>query len=320
MPNFLKISILFVFCTNNLLAQQLPIFTQYQEMQGLINPAAVGSDYLLYRTNLSFGLSGRMQWIKSDAAPQTQVVNGSYLYENSGGISWLSQGFLMNDKVGRVSQKSISGSCAGIISGDLESYGVAIGIGASAVNYSLDLNNTIVRHQDDTWATTDQSFWYPDFSLGASFFKSIERGRNSDYFYTGISVPQIFGLKPKYQAADISHTFSRVQHIYANLGYIFAFDEESSVEISTWAKYVPVKIFHQDFHIRGTYKGNYWAGAGVGTAGFVNAEIGFRMGEEQGMDNPIKIGYSFETPLFTSYNPISLGTSHEINLRISFKK
>ena len=314
-------TIILINCLCNCLsAQQLPIFTQSQEMQGFINPAAVGSDYLLYKKNLSFGLTGRTQWIKSDAAPQTQLINGRYLYENSGGISWLSQGYLLHDKVGRLSQKGAYASCAGIISGDVQNYGFSIGLGAGMVNYSLDLSNTIVRHQDDIWAATDQNIWYPDFSMGISFYKSIERGRNSDYFYAGISAPQLFGLKPKYSAADIQHSFTRIQHIFANVGYIFDFGEENSCEITTWAKYVPVKIYHQDFHIRGTYQGKYWAGAGASTSGFVDVEVGFRLGEEQGIDNPMKIGYSFQTALFTPYNAVSLGTSHEISLSVSFKK
>ena len=318
---FKSLQVIFIICIcNNLFAQQLPIFTQSQEVQGFINPAHISSDYLLYRTNLSFGMTGRMQWIRSDAAPQTQLINGRYLYENSGGISWLSQGYLMNDKVGRVSQKGAYASCAGIISGDLESYGLSIGLGAGVMNYSLDLSNTIVRHQDDIWATTDQTLWHPDFSMGVNFYKSVERGRENDYFYAGISAPQIFGLKPKYTVVDLEHSFTRVQHIYANLGYIFNFGEESSFEVTTWGKYVPVKIYHQDFHIRGTYKGKYWAGAGVSTSGFVDAEVGFRLGEEQGISNPMKIGYSFQTALFTPYNSISLGTSHEISLSVSFKK
>ncbi|MFT5165953.1 MAG: hypothetical protein ACI8P3_001184, partial [Saprospiraceae bacterium] len=43
------------------LAQQLPLFTQYREQAGIINPAAVHSDYFIYEHNVAFGGSYRKQ-------------------------------------------------------------------------------------------------------------------------------------------------------------------------------------------------------------------------------------------------------------------
>jgi len=43
-------------------AQQLPIFTQYRENHGYINPASISSDYMTYYHNLYFGAPYRLQW------------------------------------------------------------------------------------------------------------------------------------------------------------------------------------------------------------------------------------------------------------------
>jgi len=61
-------------------AQQLPLFTQYRENIGIINPAAFNQDFLIYENNLSFGASYRRQWVGLESGPQTQTIRGEYLF------------------------------------------------------------------------------------------------------------------------------------------------------------------------------------------------------------------------------------------------
>jgi len=67
-----------------LFAQQLPLFSQYQDNYIAINPAMVSRDYLINEDNLSFGASHRNQWTDLQNSPKTQLIRGEYMYEGSG--------------------------------------------------------------------------------------------------------------------------------------------------------------------------------------------------------------------------------------------
>ncbi|MEO0044715.1 MAG: hypothetical protein RL329_4164, partial [Bacteroidota bacterium] len=43
--------------------QQIPLFTQYRALAGVINPAAISSDFFTKQHNVSFGVSYRRQWV-----------------------------------------------------------------------------------------------------------------------------------------------------------------------------------------------------------------------------------------------------------------
>ncbi|MDQ3015999.1 MAG: type IX secretion system membrane protein PorP/SprF, partial [Bacteroidota bacterium] len=77
MVNFIRIiSVLFlVVVYNEMKAQQLPLFTQYREFQGIINPASISHDYLFWEGyTTSFGISYRNQWSKIKGGPVTSTI------------------------------------------------------------------------------------------------------------------------------------------------------------------------------------------------------------------------------------------------------
>ena len=59
-------------CT--LQAQQLPLFSQYREYQGLINPGSVTNDYLTIGHTKAVGLSHRRQWKDIPNGISTQLA------------------------------------------------------------------------------------------------------------------------------------------------------------------------------------------------------------------------------------------------------
>ena len=66
--------ILVVICDVN--SQQLPLFTQYRDLQTVINPAAIPADFFIYDNNFSIGASFRTQWVGLQNNPQTVTLRG----------------------------------------------------------------------------------------------------------------------------------------------------------------------------------------------------------------------------------------------------
>ena len=90
MKKILLLSLLF--CLSEwVAAQQLPLFTQYREQIGIINPAAIQGDYFIYEHNVSMGGSYRRQWVGLDNAPTTQTIHGQYMYAERGGFGWIAE-------------------------------------------------------------------------------------------------------------------------------------------------------------------------------------------------------------------------------------
>lgn len=300
----------------SLQAQQLSLFTQYRDNAGIINPAAVESDWLGFGQNITFGASYRAQWVGLDNAPRTLVARGSYLYADGAGVTLMAGGYLMNDQTGPTGFTGLYGRIAGIVTQDPEVGGFSIGLGAGAVNYRVKASEIRLREQGDIVGTTDQSQFFPDVSLGLYFYHLI--GRNDDYFYAGLSVPQVIGLDLTFQDENGEYTTKRVQHFYGMLGFYKFFNNDSFLEPSVWVKYAPGAPINADFNLRYYLPVNLWIGAGGSTAGSAHLETGIVLGDTAGFDQTFRIGYGFGYS-FSSFGPAA-GTSHEINLAFSLFK
>ena len=133
----LTILVLLIFLIQDVIAQQLPLFSQYRENYIAINPAMVSTEYLLYEQDLSFGASYRNQWREFEGAPETQFIRGEYLLDN-GGFGLLTGGYLINDQTGPIGLTGIYGRIGGIFTGDPYYGGIAVGLslGLSLIHIS----------------------------------------------------------------------------------------------------------------------------------------------------------------------------------------
>ena len=302
--------LLAAFC---LQAQQLSLFTQYRENIGIINPAAVESDFLAFGQNITFGASYRAQWVGLDNAPSTQTVRGSYLYADGSGVALMAGGHLMNDQTGPTGFTGVYGRVAGIVTSDPAEGGFVVGLSAGAVNFRINASEIRLRDQGDLLGSTDQSQFFPDVGVGLYFYRLV--GRNDDYFYAGASVPQVFGLDLTIQNDAGEYVTQRVQHFYGMLGFYKFFDNDSFLEPSAWVKYTQGAPVNVDFNLRYYLPVNFWIGAGGSTSGMVHLETGIVLGDTAGFDSTFKIGYGFGYS-FSSFGPTA-GTTHEINLAYS---
>ncbi len=300
----------------NLLAQQLSLFTQYRENQTIINPAAVGNNFLAFEQNLSFGASHRVQWQGIDASPKTSIIRGEYLYPTGGAVSLLSGGHLINDQTGPTGFTGLYGRFGGLLSDDPYYRGISVGLSFGAVQYRVNSSEIRLRQDGDVLDGQDFNQIYPDVGVGLFAYTLLDGGIfDEDYIYGGISVPQALGLDLSFQNEKGEFVTTRTQHYYAMIGLYKFFKDDGFIEPSAWVKYVPNVPVNVDVNLRYQMAQNFWLGLGGSTAKSMHIEGGFLLGENLGFNNTLKIGYGYDYS-FSAFGPYT-GGSHEINVSYS---
>lgn len=315
MKRFLLIICLNLFFVSLQYAQQLPLFTQYRENAGVINPAAVNYSYLLYEHNISAGISYRNQWSGLVAAPKTQTFRGEVMTTDYEPVNLIAGGYLINDQTGPTGFTGFYGRIGGIVSEDPYYGGLSAGITFGAVQYRVKTKDLILRDAGDITATEDHQKIFPDVGVGIFAYQRILGGAlEDDIVYGGISVPQALGLDLEFPDENGSFNTKRVQHIYGQVGFYKFLYDDSFIEPSIWVKYAPEAPVHVDLNLRYQMAFNVWVGAGYSSAGSIHLETGLVMGDESSYSN-FRIGYGFDHS-FTSFGPF-VGTTHEINIAYS---
>jgi type IX secretion system PorP/SprF family membrane protein len=299
-------------------AQHLPLFTQYREQAGILNPAAVHGDYLAFEHNVAFSGSYRRQWVGLAAAPTTQVLQGQYMYAERGSFGWIAGGYLMNDQTGPIGYTGAYGRVAGIITDDPYYGGLSFGLSIGAVQYRVDVNEIKLREDNDILTMDNQAKLYPDVGLGAYFYRQLESGWfDGNHVYVGLSVPQVFGLNLEFKDETGAFSTKRVQHFYGQLGMLAYLDGDSFLEPSVWIKYAPNAPVNADFNLRYQMQSNFWLGTGVSTAGNFHLEFGYIALDFLADDSNLKIGYGYDYS-FSSFGP-DVGSTHEFNVVYTFE-
>lgn len=271
-------------------AQQLPLFTQYREYSGILNPAAVPNDYLWYEKNLSFGASYRRQWLNDSDGPATQVIRADYLWLRDN-VHPIFGGYLMNDKAARMGLTGAYGRMGVLFSDSPLERGISAGLSAGVVRYALDLKNARIQDASDPALYDVNSKIFPDVSAGVYAYTTFDNGH---LLYGGVSIPQVFGLDLRFRDDnDNSLSLRRSQHFYATTGYKISLrDEFSFLEFSTWVKYVPALSPHFDFNVRYQMSEILYIGTGMSSSGNFHLEAGLLMGE----NNLFRLGMGADMP------------------------
>ncbi len=319
--NRLQLYLVCLICgiTLPLFSQQLSLFSQYRENQTIINPAAVGSNYLAYEQNLSFGASYRRQWQGIEGAPTTANFRGEYLYTEGSPVTLLTGGYLINDQTGPTGFTGVYGRIGGLLTGDPYYGGISAGLSFGAVQYRVNTSEIRLRQSNDVLATDDQNRIYPDVGLGVFAYSRLDGGIfNGDYVYGGVSIPQVIGLDLSFKNENGEFYTRRVQHFYGMLGFYKFFKDEGFLEPSVWVKYAPNVPVNVDINLRYQMAQNFWIGVGGATSSTMHIETGVLIGENLGFDNTLKIGYGYDYN-FSSFGPYT-GGSHEINITYSLER
>lgn len=311
----LRLLPIFLLVAASIQAQQLSLFTQYRENATLINPAAMESDFLAFGQNLSFGANYRAQWVGLNNAPTTSTIRGSYLNKDMSGVAIMAGGHIINDQTGPTGFTGLYGRIGGVLSGDPEYSGFAVGLSVGYVQFRVDASEVRLREDNDILGDQNQNQWHPDVGLGLFYYTTVG---DQDYFYGGVSVPQILGLDLSFQDQNGEYFVQRVRHFYGLLGFYKFFGNDSFLEPSMWVKYAPNVPVNVDINLRYQLPGGLWVGAGGSSASTMHGEVGFLIGRDAGLDNLVKVGYGYDYS-FSSFGP-TVGSTHEINVSISLDR
>ena len=298
-------------------AQQLPLFTQYRDNQGVLNPASISSNYYLNQENITIGASYRKQWATLNNSPTTQVLRGEWITSNNRSFNLLTGGYIMNDQTGPTGFTGLYGRIGALLSEDPEQGGFAVGLSLGVVQYRVNVSKLRFHDAGDVEGMVDQNKIFPDAGLGAYYYRQMNTGNGrNDYFYSGVSIPQLFGLNLQFKDTDGQFATKRIQHFYGMAGWIHYLTDESYLEPSVWVKYAPNAPFNADINLKYQMNNVFWLGTGISLGKMFHAETGVVLGEDLDMGGTIKIGYGFDYS-FNTFGPFA-GSTHEFNLSYSF--
>ncbi len=304
--------IVFICAFGPLFAQQTPLFTQYRNNYTVINPAMLSPHYLLEEQNLDFGVSLRTQWTNLDDNPRTQVAQGNFFYANRG-VSILSGGYILRDRVGPTSTTGVYGKIGGVLSDDPYWGGISMGISIGVQQFRIDASQLVLRQEGDILGQQDQSAIAPDVGFGFSYYKRFEKGIFADDIaYAGISVPQVLGLNIGFTEGDSDFNIRRQQHVNLIAGYYLFLDDNRFIEPSVWLRYVAGAPVSLDINFRYHVNPSIYFGFGGSLAQTFHFETGFVIGQQ------LRIGYGFDFP-FNTIGPVGRST-HEINLNFALER
>lgn len=289
-------------------AQQLPLFTQYREYNGIINPASINSDYFLDDYHASFGASLRLQWMGVARNPKTPLIRGEYFHKSKKAyFHLLTGGWLLNDQTGPTSTTNFNARIAVLRSASPEKGGFCAGLSMGGGQFRLDA--TSIDFKDKSDIVDNISTLYPDIGLGIYGYKALTDRNN--YLYAGISIPQVFTPDLRFRNENGDFNLQRVRHYYGTIGFNQFLGDRSFWEASSWLKYVPNTPLQLDVNARYRFKGAFWLGLGYSTSKNLHTEMGYIIETKH---NALKIGYGYDNS-FNS-NASYFKNSHEINVSV----
>lgn len=318
----LIINILFVLIgySIQLGAQQLPLFTQYREVQGLINPASINHDYFLEQYNANVGLTYRSQWTDINGHPVTMAVKADYVVVPRNSFFNLLTGvYYLSDKSGLTNRQSAYARLGAVYSRNPSEKGISLGLNIGEVWHSFNFGEVRLTDPNDISIDKISRDNYLDLGMGAYYYQKLKAGVfENDQFYIGVSVPQLFNQDYRLENGNHEFTVKRVPHVYAHAGYYKTMSETMYIAGSIWYRYVKGGGSILDFNGRVYLFDKLWAGLGISTGGTLHIEAGTILGKYLHFLDKynLKVGYASDINVGKLYH--NLGLSHELNLILLF--
>ena len=308
---FILFLTLFIVFSSWAYSQQVPVFTQYNAVNGILNPASIRTDFHLNQGvyQAFAGASYRMHWVGGGIDNNTQAMSFEKINPNEG-IAFFYGCHLTNDKNGRIGNTGFYGRIGAVINDDLDWGGLSFGLNLGMVQYRVNMHDPAVHHEGDPLAQPVAPVIHPDVGLGTYFYKMLGPD-NDDIFHIGLSIPQLFQLD-KEKREDLIY-LSKTPHVHVSSGYIFTGnDDYSFFELSTQCFYVASAPLHYGVNAKYQFENIFWLGLGYTSATVMQLEGGLLLGD----DRLFKLGVSVDIP-FNTYKPI-YGNSFELNLLMAF--
>ena len=302
---------LFFFCFSwpfgLILAQQLPMWSEYQHNNYVLNPAMMGWENI---TALSAAY--RYQWTGMPEGPQTANL-GFQHHDEARNMGY--GGYFLHDRTGPTSMTGLHLAYAYQIrfSSEKEGYDrrqrLQLGLSLSAIQYRL--RGASLRYQDQNDPLlinqTEQKI-LPDAGLGIMYY--------NDMYYLGLSVPQLISMRVRFESDDALSAIRRIPHIYTTMGAKIKLhqnktDKPQFLVPSFWMQYAPTSPLHATINLRYWWNYRFNLGLGINTDGTLSSEFGLQL--RQGL----RFGYAFSLPLNSLAG--QLGSSHELMFTYLFQ-
>lgn len=291
------ISILVLFVSTVMLAQQSPHFTQYMYNTQSINPAYVGSKGFTV-----INLLVRNQWVGLEGAPQTQSLS----YDGLIGDKGVGLGFnIINDKIGPTTDMSfnVSGSYT-VYLNELTQLSFGMSLGGSLFN--IDWNKLKLEEDSDSNLYGNVNRFLPTLGIGVYL--------HEENWYVGASIPN-FIESDYYDAKEKSINESIANkrlHMFFIAGYVFNVNENLLFKPAILTKIVSGAPLSMDVSANFLINQKFTAGLGWRLDDSISGLLGFQISKN------LHLGYSYDltTTNFSEYNS---GT-HELMFRYEMSK
>ncbi len=296
----------------DLVAQQLPIYSQYIHNGFTINPAMAGHDGYT-----SFNTTARQQWLGIKEAPQTysaswqtrmlrrshKIINNpvrkkNILLPSTKGRVGLGA-YIINDVNAKVARTGVSFTYAYHII--MNNQQLSFGLAAKAFQYRIYKESLTFGIPGDPVMNNDFNTvaYSPDADVGVLF-------RGLDYFI-GFSVSNLLQTSVLIGANELPD-FKTFRHYWILGGYQFELSDDLRLEPSTLLRTTENWNPLGDFTIKLYYSDLYWGGFSYRSNKSIVAIFGIKV-------ESLYFGYSFDWSLSEIGNFNNFG-SHEITLSV----
>jgi type IX secretion system PorP/SprF family membrane protein len=254
-------------------AQQDPLFTQYMNNPGLINPAYVGSF-----SHVNVNAIMREQWIGVDWRPTTISVSvGSPFYEYKVGVGFT----MINDQIGPLSQTGIYFDYAYHIEINPNSR-FSLGL-KSGFNYFQKDLRPLSTFEFDYWVNSSPQFskflW--NTGIGAYYY--------NNFMFAGVSVPKLF--RNSLNSTDVVNyevVGREERHVYFTAGSVFDINPILKLKPTLMYRMVSGAPFSIETTATLIFYERLWTGLSYRFGGAIGVHARFEI------QPGIQIGYSFD--------------------------
>lgn len=280
---------------SEVLAQQLPYYSQFKTNMYMINPAITGT-----KRTIDGRINNRMQWVGYQGAPRTLSLSlhGRFMKGKMGaGMS------VLKDEIGPSSHTAIGATYAYHIRfPDVE---LSLGAGGHLTKYNLNGNKiTIHNTQDPAINQTTNSFdWVPDATFGVYLY--------NDRFHLGVSALHFIQSKAELYKNDSTKKGIVQDAIHANftLGYNYSSNPDYVMENTLFVNYVAAAPIGLDYTVRVHYLSKFFVGTSIRMKDAFVLHVGATFFDY------LQVSYSYDI-LTSKFKKYSKGT-HEIMLSFS---
>ena len=295
-------------------SQQLPLLSQFQESAGVLNPAALSSNFFRYEQNAQLTATHHSQWTGIEGNPRTSQLVGEMIFDDYSPVSPIAGVYFINDQTGPTGLTGLYAKFGGVLSDDPYEYGISAAFQFGINQYRLRISELDLRDAETIYAAGDDNRIYPDAGIGLFAYKRF----GESLLYGGLSAPQILGLNLDFRGQDGTIQTQRYRHYYAQLGLQQDLGDYSFLEAVGWLKHVPGVPVHVNATLRYQTPSAFFIGLGASSSNSFHGEAGVILGDRTGSSPMMRIGYGFDYS-FASYGSYA-GPSHEIHLSYSFNR